>query len=387
MFSIISTSSSYFFFFSLVGVLIPYLSIYLSDLGYSSENIGAILSIIGIARILSPVFWDKITKNISSPKKIATGTCMASLLSLIPMIFIKKEYYFYFIFFIFNFFWAAILPQIEILALRMTKNYEIDYSRIRRWGSVGYLVATVLASTIISHYGSITYVYLLIIIDGLLIISILLIKDISIINNREENPNRDLFKSQWYFNKKLWLFLTITLLVQASHGPYYAFFVLFVNKLGWSTSWAGIMLSIGVLSEIFVFTIMHQLLSKFQLKYLLWFSILLTIIRWVIFAQFAEYAVALWLGILLHGISFAAIHALSMQWISKEIPDSNQSIVQALYSGLGFGGGGALGAGIAGFLWNEGINSTKTFYFAALCVLIAFIASLFIFNLKSIHKK
>jgi PPP family 3-phenylpropionic acid transporter len=140
------------------------------------------------------------------------------------------------------------------------------------------------------------------------------------------------------------------------------------------------MLSSGVVSEIFIFSIMKKLLFNFSLKHLFWFSTSMTIIRWLIFAQFAEYSIMLWLGIILHGLSFAATHALSMQWISKEISDNNQSMVQALYSGLGFGGGVALGTGVAGFLWNDGTNSSGAFYFAAFCVFIAFILSLYIFD-------
>ena len=50
-------SGFYFFYFAVVGTLIPFWGVYLKSLGYSSQDVGIISAIILATRILAPNFW------------------------------------------------------------------------------------------------------------------------------------------------------------------------------------------------------------------------------------------------------------------------------------------------------------------------------------------
>lgn len=364
-------SVCFFFVFAFIGVIIPYLAPYLASVGYNSTEIGIVLSLVGFARIVAPIFWDRVTRNFNSPREIALCVCVGSLVFLMILPFLQEKPSFYIIFFIFNFFWAGILPQIEVLAIKFSSERGVDYSKIRLWGSVGYIVLTTLSAWLISRYQGETFFYILILLDSLLVMSIFALNTgRRTIHHPIAIKNNNLFQG---VEIHVGVFLLLTFLVQASHGPFYAFFVLYIKTLGWDTAWAGIMLSTGVLAEIAIFQIMGRFIGRYSLKWLLAVSLLLTGLRWVLFAGFADFALLLWVGVLLHGISFAAIHSLSMRWMSHYLPEHSQGKMQALYSGLGFGGGGALGAAVAGFLWNDGANAAGTFYFAAIMVLAALV--------------
>ena len=74
---------------------------------------------------------------------------------------------------------------------------------------------------------------------------------------------------------------------------------------------------------------------------------------------------------LLHAGSFAIAHTCAMQFIQEIFPKAQRGRGQAIYAGLIFGGGGAIGAYFAGLSWQNGSGATATFMFAALFALLA----------------
>jgi len=79
---------------------------------------------------------------------------------------------------------------------------------------------------------------------------------------------------------------------------------------------------------------------------------------------------------LLHAGSFAIAHSCAMQFIQQFFPKSLRSRGQALYAGVIFGGGGAIGAYFSGLLWQNGSGSALTFTIAALLAALATLLAL-----------
>ena len=86
---------------------------------------------------------------------------------------------------------------------------------------------------------------------------------------------------------------------------------------------------------------------------------------------YADNPVVLALSMLLHAFSFALAHSCAMQFIQQFFPSSQRSRGQALYAGLVYGGGGAFGAYLCGWTWQDGAGSTLSFLLAASAALIA----------------
>jgi MFS transporter, PPP family, 3-phenylpropionic acid transporter len=68
---------------------------------------------------------------------------------------------------------------------------------------------------------------------------------------------------------------------------------------------------------------------------------------------------------LLHAGTFGAFHAASVAAVQRVFPDSAQARGQALFSGLAYGAGGALGALAAGWAW-EAAGPGPSFSLSAL---------------------
>ena len=50
-------SSFYFFYFALLGCISPYWGLFLDDKGFSAQEIGELMALFGLVRILAPNVW------------------------------------------------------------------------------------------------------------------------------------------------------------------------------------------------------------------------------------------------------------------------------------------------------------------------------------------
>ena len=102
---------------------------------------------------------------------------------------------------------------------------------------------------------------------------------------------------------------------------------------------------------------------------------MLTGLRWLMTAYFADNYLLLIASQCLHAFSFGLLHTVSVKYIAIFFPGGKQLHGQALYSGLGFGLGGAIGAYLAGISW--ALQGAQFVFISAAA--IAFVAAIIAF--------
>ncbi|VAW77049.1 Nucleoside:H+ symporter:Major facilitator superfamily, partial [hydrothermal vent metagenome] len=164
--------------------------------------------------------------------------------------------------------------------------------------------------------------------------------------------------------------LLVCFLIQASHGPYYTFYSLYLTDHGYSESSIGQLWALGVVAEIGVFLRMHHWLPRFGARRLLLAATALTAVRWLLLALFVEQALVMVFVQTLHAASFGVYHAVAIHLVHRLFVGRHQGRGQALYSSLIFGAGGAIGSLTAGYLW-AGFGAQWMYAGAALTALLA----------------
>lgn len=353
---------TYLFYFGQLGVLVPYLGVFLDGRGFSSEQIGELLALITLARILGPNLWSSLADASGKGLRILQFGSFLTF-ALFCMVFWAQGFWpLTLCFGLMMMFWTAVLPQLEVLTLNTVSNDPSRYSRIRLWGSVGFILFTVSAGKGIDLFGSEAPVYL----------STLVLLCLFLATLRLTEPNTDNAKSEeagnvWHLLKPgpfLWFILSATLL-QMSFGPYYGFFALYLKALGYSGQLTGFLIALGVAAEIIIFLLAGRLIAVFGLRWILFISIALTALRWYVIAAHAEVVGLLVLSQIIHAFSFGMTHAASVQFIQASVGPGFQSRGQALYVSIAFGVGGAIGSYLAGQYWQQGTGALLTFGAAA----------------------
>ncbi len=363
-------SSFYWFYFSALGAFIPYWGLYLSDAGYSAIEIGQLIAVIMGTKIVAPYLWGWIADHRGNRLFIIRlGAVLASIAFL--GIFIAHSFWWLFlVLFIFSFFWNAILPQFEALTFNHLEKNEHQYSWVRIWGSIGFVIAVLLMG-ILLNFMDIAHlpIVVIILLSGIVLSSFIAPDHKGKGYTKNNEPLLTILK-----NKHVIALLVACLLVQASHGPYYTFYTIYAESHGYSRSWIGVLWALGVLSEVFVFAMMPWLVKRFGLRNLLLTSLFSGALRWLFIAFFIDNTYMTVFAQLFHASTFGIYHAVAIAYIHHYFKGKNQGKGQALYSSVSFGLGGAIGSLYGGYLW-EGLGSSWTFSIAAIFSFTAFLIS------------
>ncbi|MGJ8691878.1 MAG: MFS transporter [Thalassotalea sp.] len=361
-------SSTYFWYFCVHGLSIPFLALFLNYRGFSSLAIGELLAIYTATRIVGPTFWamfaDKTGKQLFV---IRLGALLAFL--CFSLLFWAKSYWsIAFALATFSLFWTAILPQLEVMTNRTIKRSAKIYARIRLWGSLGFVAAAVVAGEVIEQTSPEAFTWLGFIILGGLWLSSLSLKQPYM---TKKSLSRVSSIYQKLICKKFIFFFVAGLLFQISFGPYYSFFALYLKDLQYPSYAVGAFMGIGIIAEIAIFLILGTLFKYFTIKTLLVLSIFLSAVRWYLTGQFADSILILAFAQLFHAFSFGMYHSASIQFLQGHFDANQQNRGQAIYIACVYGVGGAIGAYIAGLCWQEGSGSELAYNVAALAALVA----------------
>jgi PPP family 3-phenylpropionic acid transporter len=156
----------------------------------------------------------------------------------------------------------------------------------------------------------------------------------------------------------------VSVLMVASHGPYYTFITIHLENNGYPKSQIGPLWGLGVLAEIGVFLVTSRLLKRFSARLLMMTSLALTAVRWTLIALFVNELGVLLFAQTLHAFSFGLFHAVNIHMIHRRFTGPLQARGQALYAGIAHGLGGALGSLASGYAWT-GLGADNTYLAAA----------------------
>ena len=364
-------SSFYFFYFALLGCIAPFWALFLSDRGFTPLEIGELMGLFGLVRMIAPNVWGALgdyTGKRMPLLRIGCGVCFVVFSNIywvddfFSMACIMVGY---------GFFWAAVLPQFEVVTLNYLRDRTDDYSKIRIWGSIGFVVVVLLLGWVFD-YLSVSYLpaFMLAMLLAIFICS-LCVRGIDQMKHGEESEG---------FLVLLWrpqvlAFLVAAFLIQFSHGAYYTFFSLFLEAQGYSKTMIGFLWALGVMAEVLVFLVVHKLFKHVGYKSVLIASLFLAALRWYFTAHFSDVLWMLMLLQLTHAATFGTMHAVSMHYVHKYFNGPHQGQGQAFFASFTYGAGGALGTYISGLVWQQDLGVTM-FELAGLSALVGMVIAL-----------
>ena len=359
-------SSFYFFYFALLGAWLPYWPLYLQERGFSPEKIGYIAGIMVATKIIAPNIWGYVADRTRRRMQVIR---MGSLLSclIFMAIFVRQDFYWLAVVIAgYSFFWNAVLAQFEVATLSHLGGRYQRYSQIRVWGSIGFIIAVATLGLFFDYF-PVSWLpwFVAVMLVGIWISSLLVAEHPDErFRTRERKPLYSVLKQPVVI-----AFFAVCFLLQVSHGPYYTFFSVYLVDHGFSRTVTGTLWSLGVLAEVGVFIVMHQLVRRFNWYQIMMASLVLAMIRWWLIAYFVDHTGILIFAQLLHAASFGSFHAYAVDVVRRVFPEGLQGQGMALYSALSFGAGGAVGAVASGWLWE--FDPVLTFVVAGFACLLA----------------
>lgn len=343
-------SGFYFFYFSLLGAFLPYWPLYLQGLGLVPAQIGQIMAILAATKVVSPNLWGWLADHTGQTLRLIRWAAFFSLAGFGLMFRTLDFSGMVLAMLVFSFFWNATLPLFETITFGHLHRVEGRYSRIRLWGSIGFIATVAALGEALDGKFALSCLpqLILLLFCGLWINSLAVPRHSEAPHPDRAEPVAGILKGRGV----LGLFLAC-LLLQVAHGPYYVFFSVYLRGHGYDSGETGQLWALGVLAEIIVFAWIPRLLGHVSLRGLFLGSLALSAGRWLLIAWGIDHLALLLSAQLLHAASFGATHAAAIHLVHRHFQGPHHGKGQALYSSMSFGLGGALGSFFSGQVWES----------------------------------
>lgn len=371
-------SALYFFYFTIAGVLVPFWGLYLQDRGFSGLQIGIVIAVMSATKIGAPNLWGWVADKTGQHTAIVRWATAACALCFAGVMLQPDYAWLLVVMVLYSFFWNAVLPQYEVITLHALQEQTERYSRIRVWGSIGFIVFVV-GLGFVFDFLPIRYLPIIVLLLLLVLLAASCLAPKPMIHHAHSERRSFI---HYLKSPVVIAFFVTAMLAQVAHGAYYAFFTLYMESHHYSRGLIGGLWAVGVIAEVVIFLYMHQVVTRWSAQTLMAFSFAISVLRWLVIALFPESLPLLLLVQLGHAATFAIVHSVSIQFVHERFPAAVAGQGQALYSAVSFGLGGAIGNLSSGWLWEHG-NPAGPFLMAAA---VSFVALLIILAYFKPHR-
>ena len=245
--------------------------------------------------------------------------------------------------------WAPTMALYDGLLVNETKARGFNYGSLRVWGSVAFILGTILCGVAVEFNGPAWVLYVA-------LSGIMLLVPLGLMLPKAEAQHRDaarqapfgmldLLKSPPFL-----LFMVAAGLCQASHAVLYSFGTLTWRAAGLSDVTISLLWGESVAVEILLMLGSGWLLRRLGVCGMIGFALACGMVRWLGMA-FTTNLIALIFLQALHAGTFAACHLGAMAFVQRALPASGVPLGQSVYYAIGAGATQAVIFQLAGVLY------------------------------------
>lgn len=343
----LALTSFYFASFAALGIFLPYFNLYLLHLGFTPWQIGVLAALPPLLKILVPGGFGLMADRTGGGRGLIIAMSAATALAFACFLLTTTFWSLLAVMVVFAFVWAPVLPLVEATTLETVDRLKrFDYGRIRLWGSIGFIAATLAMGAWLKVAES----------DRVILYGILAgyaaaaLAACGFPAARVAAGAPELRPSALGALRPLWTFYAACLLMQFSHGMYYGFFSIALEGRGWSASSIGALWAVGVAVEVLFMFWSARVMAWISPQILFVLTFAGAVARWGLMSV-APGTAGLVVAQALHALTFGAFHIAAVTLIHRTAPPSLRATGQTLYSSLAYGVGSAAGSLFNGALY------------------------------------
>jgi len=322
-------------FFFIWGVFLPFWGIWLTGQGVSTEQVGVLFSIGLVLRFVSSLTVLPRVSTGSAILRLIRVLAFITLLCFASLFYLNGYIWLASLTLLVNFTMAPMMPLGDIVGSRLVQQIQLDYGRVRLWGSLSFIAGSTVVGWLIVDFG-LQAILALIVFTCFSMWLFILAKLDPCLEDEKEQINKNKPSLLKLLKKpEVILFLLIVGFIQGSHGAYYAFSTIYWDSIGISGAVIAWLWAIAVMAEVLIFRFNNKLFSNWSIKQMLLLALVGGIIRWWVLSL-TDNVYLLAVVQTLHALTFAVTHLAAIRYISQQ--NSSQLVAyQSLYSGVALG--------------------------------------------------
>lgn len=328
----------YFLSYSIYGVVLPFLPLILTDKGLDISSMSFAFLGFGVSAMITPLIVAHF-----ADRKFPWRILMSSLLITTGLIaqtwhFELSKFSFLISIFIFFSFYLPSIGLLDTFTFKIIKkqNKKIEFSSLRIYGSIGFLIPTVV-SFFLSYYQNINSYFLINQIGVLGLISglsALLLPQVELTNRTVDFPIIPAFKS--LISKPLRSIYIGTSLTLVGLNFFYTLSPIYLKELDFSTLEIGLILNFAVIAEILFMPLTGWYINKFGIRTVILFAILAVVLRLIILSTFTN-TILITLIQALHAPTIIGFFVAGTFYIISKASHDSQFSIQAIYTSTQLG--------------------------------------------------
>jgi MFS transporter, PPP family, 3-phenylpropionic acid transporter len=342
--------------FLIYGVHVTYYPVWLYSRGLKPEEIGLITALpIFVRTVLTPA----ISAYADARGNHRSVIIALSILSVVLTLAISQSTSFMALFWTsipFSIAIGSIMPLTETIAVEGVRAAGHDYGRMRLWGSLTFLLSTLLAGLLSDAYGANIGIWVVVAVCAFNASAALLLPRVAVSARKAEplplGPPVGGGTLAWRLGR-LPVFVAFLIAVGSIHGAHSAFYVfgaLHLKGQGVSGGMFGILWAISVFAEMALFAYSTAIVTRIEPTKLLIAAGIASVIRWGAMSLDPPLAVIAVLQVL-HALTYGAGHLAAIHFIARAVPKTGAGTAQGLYSAVGSGLITGLATLLAGHLY------------------------------------
>jgi PPP family 3-phenylpropionic acid transporter len=349
-----------FTYYAYAGTFATFAALFFAARGMSVAQIGILLSLIQVMRIVGPNVWGWVADHTQKRARVLRVTAVAALAVFICFFFADTYAQFFIVMVVINLFTSAQAPLSEALMLADMRGDIANFGKVRLWGSIGFIVAVTGGGYLLEWFGVDFLLWFCVALLVTVLAASVSIRDVPHPPAAHDTPPllHVLRKPEVAA-----FFLSAALMIGA-HMALYTFYSLYLERAGYGKPVIGAMWALGVVAEVAFFYFQAQVFARFGARRIMMVAFGVTILRFAITGAAPGLLWVLVLAQLMHALTFAAHHSAAVLTMQRWFAGPLQASGQALYMSIAYGMGGTLGGLFMTFCWDQ-LGPEQMYYVAA----------------------
>lgn len=334
-------------FFAGAGVAQAFLPLWLTDHGVTAAQLGAILGVAAIVRLVAVPGWGWLADRMATRRPILAAAAALTAVAAICFPLGNGVAAFATLITLQSMAAAALSPLTDAVTMALALEGRLIYGRVRAWGSASYMLATAAAGPILAWASSS-------VVPGLIATGYAAAAALAAL---VPEPARPLHVAEPGRNGLLRMpgfrmTVLASALIQGSHAAYYAFAPILWRSAGLGDTAIGLLIAEGIVMEIVLFIWGGAWAARMGPARLTAMAACACVVRWTAIGATASVPVLMVVQ-LLHAGTFAMQHLSAMTMLGRVVLPRRAAGAQALHAAMGFSAPTGLLIWVSGLLYAQ----------------------------------
>lgn len=349
----------------MVGVMLPFLPVWLAARGLSIGEVAFALGCQSVVRVVATPVLTFMADRYRARRRFIIVLSILAALFMVAAGFVDSKVAIVILIVLSAMSWAAIMPMLDAVAVEQSDAGHYDYGRVRIAGSITFIVGSLGAGALLLVIDKASLIWVLVATHVLMALSGFALPKLGAAKPGQSDPPTLAAAGTVLMTGSFALLILVAGLTQASHAVYYSFGSLHWESLGYSGVTIGAFWSIGVIAEIVLFMYARGSVERLGPVLLLMAGAGFGVLRWVGMAFDPPVVMVMVLQVL-HAASYGMTHLGTIYYVRRFMAADFAGTAQGVFGAIS--GGVFMTCAIALAGWAYGAHAALSYlWMAAMC--------------------